>query len=561
MPLPYELRESCPTAYTEFRGRLSLRAGASRREVAASRLWFATWTTPMDLEIGGLYLRPDQRQFVRLNLGFTTATLATLTQLRLELVRRGTGKVLKQWTIDDVPRAVVDQRKKIPVELREDFRNLLLTDLDISFLPLQPFADPQRNWFLRARVLDGAGGEVARMDSSSFCRQAHDPVVQLAIREVAIKDGMVRVNGQPWMPWGAIYGFIPVFAGPEKAGPVAFRDLHNLPDWGLYDRFTAAPYTRSQNDFDCARYVAASITNPAVLEKRWREDNVYASTVFATPTPAFSADDLVKLAGGETKLEAYLKFCRTSPMVVSVTPGMEEAFGLFQKATTEQLHGLGQVVERLRRETGKPVMVGHGGYWNRFEFEKVPYFDIYDPETEPLFPANVHTDLTPLIAGRDKVAWLRPQMYEDVPYERWRFHVYVELMRGCRGWQIAHGPGDSSLFRGLRGELEYLKPAIAAADHGSVVTFDPPIEHWSREHDGKLTVIAATTRGIPFVCVGSSPGRADRPVKRSGRPAMRGKGRVTLTASNICPTHAPGPRGRRSFSGFGWTRRLRPRIS
>jgi hypothetical protein len=70
-----------------------------------------------------------------------------------------------------------------------------------------------------------------------------------------------------------------------------------------------------------------------------------------------------------------------------------------------------------------PADPGHGGYWNRFEFEKAPFFDIYDPETEPLYPANLHTDLMPLIAGKPKVAWLRPQMHENVPYERWRYHI------------------------------------------------------------------------------------------------------------------------------------------
>ena len=137
------------------------------------------------------------------------------------------------------------------------------------------------------------------------------------------------------------------------------------------------------------------------------------------------------------------------------------------------MQGLGQVVDSLKRATGKPVMVGHGGYWNRQEFAKVPYFDIFDPETEPWYPANLHTDLWPLINGKNKVIWLRPQMYEDVPYERWRFHTHVELMRGCRGWQIAHGPGDQSLFRGLHGEVEFLKPIVHAADAG-------PAVRWSR---------------------------------------------------------------------------------
>src|SRR5947208_4502082 len=121
-------------------------------------------------------------------------------------------------------------------------------------------------------------------------------------------------------------------------------------------------------------------------------------------------------------------------MVAAVSRGTKEAFGYFAGMTPNQLDDLKAEVQQLRQATGKPVMVGHGGYWNRLEFEKVPYFDIYDPETEPLYPANLHTDLQPLVRGKNKVIWLRPQMYEDVPFKRWRFHVYVELMRGCRGW-------------------------------------------------------------------------------------------------------------------------------
>ena len=43
-------------------------------------------------------------------------------------------------------------------------------------------------------------------------------------------------------------------------------------------------------------------------------------------------------------------------MVVSATPGIEEAFGLFQGASPQQLQGLGQAVDYLRKSTGKPVM-------------------------------------------------------------------------------------------------------------------------------------------------------------------------------------------------------------
>jgi hypothetical protein len=254
------------------------------------------------------------------------------------------------------------------------------------------------------------------------------------------------------------------------------------------------------------RYVAGSITPFDVLTKRWTGDNLYCSSAFAIPTHAFSLDNMFKQAGGQAKLDAYLDQCRASPMVVSIAPGIEEAFGLFQGATPQDLKGLEQVVEYIRKKGGRPVMVGHGGYWNRLEFEKVPFFDIYDPETEPLYPANIHTDLAPIVHGKNKVIWLRPQMYESIPYDRWRFHTYVELMRGARGWQIAHGPGDASLFRGLHGEMEFWKPIVASTDatdgraepRKGPVAVEPWIEHKAWKHRGKTYLIAATTHGIPL---------------------------------------------------------------
>jgi hypothetical protein len=492
----YVLPASGLAAYSEYHGKLTL-LDAMRQPAAASELWFGTGPTPIDLQLGGLCLQPAQKQLVRLNLGLTQATLSTSKAARLELVRRGTGQVLKTWDIDATPKALQAHRERIPTELRGDLANLLLIDVDVSFLPIQPFADPQRNWFIRATVIDMSGTPVATVDSPPFCRLAHEPP-QPAIQSVGIKGDMVHINGQPWMPFGVCYGHTPVYAGPADPGPGKYRDLHNLPGWSMYDRHNSESSNRKQFDFNCMRYVAGSITDSKVIAKRWQDDNLYCSSAFVVPTPAFSLDEMFKQADGKDKLAAYLAMCKTSPAIVSVAPGIEEAFGLFQGATPAQLKGLEEVVAHVKAQSGKPVMVGHGGYWNRFEFEKVPFFDIFDPETEPLYPANIHTDLAPLVRGKDKVVWLRPQMYESVPYERWRFHTYVELMRGCRGWQIAHGPGDASLFRGLHGELEFWKPIVASPDAGPKIAVEPPIEHWSRRHQGKLYIIAATTHGIPL---------------------------------------------------------------
>jgi hypothetical protein len=491
--IPYTLTEPCP-AYSEYRGRLTL-AGDAGKAIASTDVWFATWCVPIDLELGALYLQPEQKQLVRLNLGLSQASLADLATARLEVVRRGTGEVLKTADVPATLAAIAAQRERIPKDLRDDFRGLLLTDLDVGFLPVQPFADPQRSHFIRAKAIGKDSKVMAEAESPPFCRLAHE-AKQPPIRIVTIKSNVLHVNDQPWLPWGVVYGHVPVYDGPADPGAGKYQDLHNLPAWSMYDRFTPAPYTRSRNDFNCLRYVAGSVTDPKAMEKRWTEDNLYASSAFVVPQPVFSEEELAKGAGGKEKLQAYLALCKGSPFIVSTAPGVEEAFGNFHAATPAQLQGMARVVELLRKETGKPVMVGHGGYWNRFEFEKVPFFDIFDPETEPLYPAPLHTDLRPLIKGPDKVVWLRPQMYEDVPYERWRYHVFVELMRGCRGWQIAHGPGDQSLFRGLHGELEFFKPILASTDAGPKIDIEPWLEHWSRQYQGKRYLIAASTRGL-----------------------------------------------------------------
>ena len=273
--------------------------------------------------------------------------------------------------------------------------------------------------------------------------------------------------------------------------------------------------TRSKYDFNCNRYVAASITPLKSMEGAWTErQSLRLQQSTSCHRRCFPWKNWRNRPHGVkgNDLKSYLDFVKKSAMIVSTSPGIEEEFGLFHETPPEKLKGLEQVVDFLRKETGRPVMVGHGGYWNRLEFEKATFFDIFDPETEPLYPANLHTDLLPLVKGKDKAIWIRPQMYEDVPYERWRFHVYVELMRGCRGWQMAHGPGDPSLFRGLHGELDFIKPIAYSEDPGPRVDIEPRMEQWSRKHDGKTYVIAATTRGITLgKWRWANPGPADQP--------------------------------------------------
>ncbi|MBI2807552.1 MAG: hypothetical protein HYX68_21435 [Planctomycetes bacterium] len=479
--VPYSLLEP-GRAYEEKKFILSLLDGKGK-VIASSRHAVAAWTTPFDLELGSLYLRPKQKQFVRVNLGLSHPEMARLKELRLEIVRRGTGQVLKTWSLPATPTAMQRQRLKIPVGMLDDFRNLLVTDLDVSFLPLQPFTEPHRNWVLRASAISTDDKTSWRAVSSPFCRLAHDGP-QPAIRSVRINvHGDFLINDKPWMPWGVTYGHNPVYDGPADSGK--YYDLANLTPWGIYDRHGGNLAERSLWDLNCIRYVeGGKVLTREQLDKLWKQ-GLYASTVFLPHQrkqwPA-----------------ATLEFWKTAPMVASVSRGPEEAFGYFTAMSKKEIDELKADVDHLRRVTGKPIMTGHGGYWNRLEFERAGFFDIFDPETEPWYPAPVHTDLKPLVEGKRKVIWLRPQMYESVPYERWRYHVFVELMRGARGWQLAHGPGDPSTFRGLHAELRYLQPAIYSREKTPAVSIEPGLEHLVRKIGAKTVIIAATTHGLHF---------------------------------------------------------------
>ena len=459
--------------------------GPKREPIGSSTLALATWTVPIDLELGALYLRPEQKQFVRANLGLSHATMSRLKELRLEIVRRGTGQVLQTVSIPATADAIRKQRAQVPDGLRDDLRNLLLADLDVVAMPVQPFDEPQRNWVVRATAIDAAGKAVASVTSQPFCRLAHDGP-QPAIATVAIDDsGAFLVNGKPWMPWGVTYGHNPVYDGPSVAAK--YHDLANLKPWSLYDRHGGNLAERAEWDLNCLRHVEGNgLVPPAKLEEMWKK-GLYASTVFIHPP-----------SSGKSWPDDHLKYLRTAPMVAAVSRGPEEAFGLFAPMDANQLKEIETQAAYLRQATGKPVMVGHGGYWTRLEFEKVPFFDVFDPETEPWYPAPIHTDLAPLVAGKAKAIWLRPQMYESVPYERWRYHVLVELMRGARGWQVAHGPGDSSTMRGLHAELRRLQPAIYSKKTPPAVTVDPGLEHIVRRVNGKTVIVAATTHGLSF---------------------------------------------------------------
>ncbi len=469
-------------AYYEKPFTLSL-LDSKKNVISSSNYAVANWTVPIDLELGSLYLQPEQKQFVKVNLGLSYTELSRVKELKLEILTKSNGKIIKTFTIPADTETIALQRKKIPIGVLDDFRNLLVTDLDVSFLPLHPFDKPNRDWLVQCTVIDLEGKSLVSVKSAPFCRLAHDAPLP-AIEKVQINEfGDFLVNGKPWMPWGVAYGHNPVYDGPADSGK--FYDLSNLKPWALYDRYGGNLLNRALWDTNCERQVEIpKFYTQVQLEALWKK-GLYTSTAFMPPkTKPWPLD--------------HLKYLGSAPMVATVSPGPEETFAYFTPMTQKQLDEVKADVDLLRQATGKPVMVGHGGYWNRLEFERATFFDVFDPETEPWYPAPLHTDLQPLIAGQKKSIWLRPQMYESVPFERWRYHIFVELMRGARGWQVAHGPADPSTFRGLQAEIRSLQPLIYSYEKTPMVTIDPPLENMVRKAGNKTLIVAATTHALSF---------------------------------------------------------------
>ena len=479
--LNYEIKEP-GIPYKERPFSISL-IGSKGTVISSSNYAYSTWTTPIDLELGSLYLQPQQKLFARVNLGFSHEEMSKIKKIKFDILEKKSLKVLNSISLDADQSSLAKQRTKIPIGLLDDLRNLIVTDLDVSFLPVQPFENPERKWLVKVSAVNVEGKPIWNVLSSPFCRLNHDKP-QAPIQSVTINEhGDFLINGKPWMPWGVAYGHNPVYDGPADSGK--YYDLANLKPWSLYDRYGGNLKSRDLWDTNCERHVETpKFYTKEQLEALWKQ-GLYTSTAFLPP---------------KTKPwpEEHLKYLSSAPMVASVSPGPEEAFAYFTPMSQKQLDDLKIDVDYLRKATGKPVMVGHGGYWNRLEFERAKFFDVYDPETEPWYPAPIHTDLKPLIENQKKAIWLRPQMYESVPYERWRYHVYVELIRGARGWQLAHGPSDPSVFRGLQAELRHLQPLIYSHEKPSSVKISPPLENMVKKSGNKNLIIAATTHGLTF---------------------------------------------------------------
>src|SRR5262249_41259973 len=105
--LRYHLFVFSAAAYSGGIGEITL-APADTPAIAGRAIRVGIWTPSSKLALGALYLRPDQKQFVRMTLGLTQPFMGRVKSMHLEVVRLGDGKVLKAQDVDASPKAILE---------------------------------------------------------------------------------------------------------------------------------------------------------------------------------------------------------------------------------------------------------------------------------------------------------------------------------------------------------------------------------------------------------------------------------------------------------------------
>ena len=464
------------------------------KAVARATYAFNTWPVVADLDVSRHYNLPTENPVTTsINLGVAAATLARTARLALELVTPADGKVLQTTTITDLPKAfaatlaalpgaaATDAKKyhhgggpadqgpefNLPTpEWTVDRTNLLIVRLDLSKLKVWPHNYPTRDTVLRVRALDAGGQELCRQDSAPFCRMEAPPR-QEPIRTVEVRDdGAIMINGQPRYLFGASHQHFRLAHSPARIAQLGLMG-HRLPQGG-------------EGKFEA-------------LKAMWENLGLYGLQVkpvsgMGGVTPVVDMTPEQRAA-----LEQFVKDGGMQNIVSFNTGGWEATINLADAAGVEKHKALN---EWVRKTTGRPVAISTSGAYNAWWLPNFPFYDINHAETEMWGPMDFNVIYVPYMkrAGA-KPAWVYlPQLYDNTPYERYRFETYENIIRGSSGVSMIQGIGDPTFNRGLAGELRYLEAPLNSPTVRADVTCEPLVSHKATTYQGK-TYILATNAG------------------------------------------------------------------
>ncbi|MBI3922324.1 MAG: hypothetical protein HY318_12965 [Armatimonadetes bacterium] len=444
--------------------------------ITESSYAFNTWPVVVDCDVSRHYSLPDETPVTTsLNLGVSSAALAQVAKLELELKRPADNVSVGRETITDLRHSLAQTRASLPRSPKESYEfnmptpawwvdrtNLLIVKLDLSRLKVWPQNQPSRDTVLEVRGVDGNGKVLFSDRSDAFCRMAaaprQDSVQSVKIRE----DGAVFINDKPRYLTGATHQNMRTNHGPEIIGQLGMMG-HRLPQ-GEGGKFEA-------------------------VAKMWKDQGLYSLQFKPVSGDSGTAAYVDMTSDQKKKLEGFVQ-AGGMESIVSVNTGGWESSIPDTPAARESHQNLN---DWIRQITQRPISWSSSGAYNAWNMSAFPYYDLVHAETEMWGPMDFNVIYTPYLkrARKEPSAWVYlPQLYDNTPYERYRFETYENIIRGSAGVEMIQGIGDPTFNRGLAGELRYLEAPLNSRDPIPEVTFDPPVSHLVRRHNGKTYILA-----------------------------------------------------------------------
>jgi hypothetical protein len=454
-------------------GFLKLEVFKGKQLLASNQYAFNTWPVVADFDLSRHYSLPEENPMTySVNLGVASATLAKVAKIEIELKRPSDGASLGTQTVTDLKKAFEDTIAALPAKVEGSYEflfpipnwwtdrtNLLIYKVDLGKLKTWPHDQPTRDTVMEIRGLD-SGGKVLFSDTSEkFCRMAAPPR-QEAIKEVKIReDGALLINGKPRFITGATHQQQRLMHTPEIIGKMGMMG-HRL--FG--------------GDF-------------AGVEGMWTSNGIYA--IQMKPVSGMGTTEaVVDLPPDKrTALEEFVKKGGMQSVVSINTGGWETTI----PDTPEAREKHQKLNDWIRQTTGRPIAWSSSGAFNAWNISHFPYYDMVHAETEMWGPMDFNVIFTPYMKELRKApsTWVYlPQLYENTPYERYRFETYENIIRGSCGVSMIQGIGDPTFNRGLAGELRYLEEPLNSTESAPAVTFEPNVSHQVRKSKGKLYILA-----------------------------------------------------------------------
>lgn len=455
------------------------------KPVAAATYAFNTWPVVADIDVSRHYSLPDENPVtMSVNLGIARASLARVAKLELQLVKVADGAVIDTIAVPDLARGFAETLAALPgagdgkrainkfdasefgmptPEWTVDRTNLLVRKIDLGKLKVWPHDDPVRDTRLVVRGLDRSGRELFRQASDPFGRMQPTPR-QEPIRTVRVReDGAVLINDRPRFLFGATHQ--------------SFRTYHGFE---LISRLGLMGHRLTQGKKE------GSFEGLRELWDRW---NLYALQI--KPVSGMNGTEIVTSLTDAQKT-ALEEFVRAGGMqnVVSINTGGWEATIKLDDAPLVAQHRATN--DWIRKTTGRPVAISTSGAFNAWWLPRYPFYDINHAETEMWGPMDFNVIYMPYMrrAGASPAWVYLPQLYDNTPYERYRFETYENIIRGSAGVSMIQGIGDPSFNRGLAGELRRVEAPLNSTDLRRDVTTEPLLSHKATRHGGKTYVVA-----------------------------------------------------------------------